>query len=123
MADGGEEGGFSLYIKDGKPAYTYNYFKRQITTIASPEALPPGPAKITLQLAYDGNGAGKSATITLFVNDKPAASARLPETVRTAFSFEETFDIGEDSASPVGPYQSPFPFAGRIEHIDLDIGP
>ena len=123
MADGGDAGGFSLYIKDGKPAYTYNYFQQRTTTIAAPEPLPPGPAKITLQFAYDGNGAGKGATVTLLVNDKPAATARLPETVRTAFSFEETFDIGEDTASPVGPYQSPFPFTGTIEHIDLDIGP
>jgi arylsulfatase len=123
MADGGEGGGFSLYIKDGKPAYTYNYFRRQITTIVGPQVLPPGPAKIALQFAYDGDGAGKGATVTLLVNDKAAASARIPETVRTAFSFEETFDIGEDSASPAGPYQSPFPFTGHIEHIDLDIGP
>jgi arylsulfatase len=123
MADGGDAGGFSLYIKDGKPAYTYNYFQQRITTIAAADVLPPGPAKITLQFAYDGNGVGKGATITLLVNDKPAATARLPETVRTAFSFEETFDIGEDTASAVGPYQSPFPFTGSIEHIDLDIGP
>lgn len=123
MADGAEGGGFSLYLKDGRPTYTYNYFKRRITTLSSPQPLPPGHAKVTLKLAYDGNGLGKGANITLLVDDKQVATARLPETVRTAFSFEDTFDIGEDSASPVGNYPSPFPFTGTIEHIDLDIMP
>jgi len=40
-----------------------------------------------------------------------------------AFAFEDTFDIGEDSASPAGDYESPFPFNGTIQHIDLDIEP
>lgn len=123
MADGGEAGGFSLFLKDGRPTYTYNYFKRRITTIASPVPLPPGPAKIALRFTYDGHGMGDDADITLMVNDKVEGKAHLPETVRTAFSYDETFDIGEDSASPVGPYQSPFPFTGTIEHIDLDIAP
>ena len=123
IADGAEGGGFSLFLKDGKPTYTYNYFKRRVTTIASPTALAPGPAKITLNFAYDGVGIGKGANVTLLVDEKTVAQARIPETVHFAFSFEDTFDIGEDSASPVGDYQSPFPFTGTIRHIDLDIAP
>ncbi len=121
MADGGEGGGFSLYLKDGKPAYTYNFFQRQITTIAAKTALQPGPAKIELRFAYDGGGKGKGATATLLVNGEVAGQARIAQTVPTAFSFEDTFDVGQDSASPVGDYQSPFPFTGTLERIDLDI--
>lgn len=121
MADGGEGGGFSLYLKDGKPSYTYNYFQRWSKTITAPDALPPGPAKIELKFAYDGGGNGKGATATLLVNDRQVGQVRLPQTVPFAFSFEETFDVGEDSASPVGDYASPFPFTGRIERIDLDM--
>ncbi len=123
MADGGESGGFSLFLKDGKPAYTYNYFGHRITTIASGEALPPGPAKIVLHFAYDGGGRGKGAEATLLVNDRAVAQARLPETVPIAFSFDDTFDVGQDSASPVGDYKSPFPFTGVLRHIDFDILP
>ena len=121
MADGGEAGGFSLFLKDGKPVYTYNYFGRRVTTIASGQALPPGPAKIMIRFAYDGGGRGKGAEATLLVNDRDVAHARLAETVPMAFSFDDTFDVGEDSASPVGDYKSPFPFTGTIHHIDLDI--
>jgi arylsulfatase A-like enzyme len=123
MADGGSGGGFSLYLKDGKPMYTYNFFERSVTTIAAPTALPPGPAKIVLQFNYDGGGRGKGAEAKLFVNDVEVGSARLPQTVSVAFSFEDTFDVGEDSASPVGDYDAPFSFTGRIDRIDLDLAP
>jgi arylsulfatase A-like enzyme len=121
VADGGIGGGFSLYLKDGKPSYTYNFFRQQITTITSPSALPPGPAKITMQFAYSGGGKGRSAVATLLVNDQQVGQAQLPQTVLTGFSFEDTFDIGEDTASPVGDYQSPFPFTGVLNRINLDI--
>jgi arylsulfatase len=123
LADGAESGGFSLFIKDGKPSYTYNYFQRAVTKIVSPAALPPGPAKIVLQFDYDGGGIGKGALATLLVNDHDVGHARIPQTVPVAFTFEDTFDVGEDSASPVGDYRSPFPFTGTIQRIDFDIAP
>jgi arylsulfatase len=123
MADGGDGGGFSLFLKDGKPTFTYNFFRQHVTTIAAPTALTPGTANIELKFDYDGGGRGKSAHITLLVNDRPIDQARLPQTVPTAFSFEDTFDVGEDSASPVGDYESPFAFTGAIDRIDLDLAP
>lgn len=123
LADGAESGGFTLFLNQGKPTYTYNYFRRRITTIAAPAALPPGPATIVLRFAYDGGGLGKGAVATLLVNDRAVGEARIPETVPVAFSFEDTFDVGEDSASPVGNYQSPFRFTGVIRRIDFDILP
>ena len=123
LANGGESGGFSLFLKNGKPTYTYNYFGRRITTIAAAAALPPGPAKIALRFGYDGGGRGKGAEATLLVNDQEVGEGRIPETVPMAFSFDDTFDVGEDSASPVGDYLGPFPFTGVIHHIDFDILP
>jgi arylsulfatase len=123
LADGGEAGGFALFVKDGKPTYTYNYFKRNITTIADPQSLPAGPAKIVLEFHTLGTVPGGPADIDLKVNDHLVGSAHLSATVRTAFSFEETFDVGEDSASPVGNYVGPFRFNGKIDHVDFDIFP
>ena len=123
LADGAESGGFSLFLKDGRPSYTYNYFQRRITNIEARNALPAGPAKIELKFAYDGGGVGKGAVATLLVNDKAVGEARIPETVPMAFSFEDTFDVGEDSASPVGDYVSPFPFTGVLHKVDFDILP
>ncbi|HXS12631.1 MAG TPA: arylsulfatase [Acidobacteriaceae bacterium] len=123
VAEGGEAAGYSLYIKDGHPAYTYNYFRMKVTTITSPDKLPEGRSVIELHFAYDGGGLGKGATVTLTVNGKKEGEARLEQTVPRAYSFEETFDVGEDSASPVGPYRSPFSFTGTLEKLELRSGP
>jgi arylsulfatase len=122
MADGAEGGGFSLFLRDSRPTYTYNFFRKR-TTIASPSALPPGPAKIVLQLTYSGTGLDKTAVATLSVNDQQVATTQIAPAVPNVFSFEETFDVGEDSASPVGDYESPFAFTGTIQRIDLDFAP
>jgi arylsulfatase len=119
VAEGGTASGYSLYIRNGRPSYTYNYFRKEVTTIAAPDPLPPGRSVIELHFDYAGGGLGKAATVTLSVNGKQAAQARLEHTVPRAYSFEETFDVGEDSATPVGPYKAPFPFTGTLERLEL----
>ena len=123
IADGAESGGFSLFIKNGRPTYTYNFFQKMVSTVTAPIALSPGPARIVLDFAYDGGGVGKGATASLMVNGLPSGSVRIPQTLKGAFSFEDTFDIGEDSASPVGDYVSPFPFTGGLTKVELTIAP
>ena len=41
LAQGGRFGGWSLYVKDGVPAYDYNFLGLQHTTIASTKPLAP----------------------------------------------------------------------------------
>jgi len=122
VAEGGEAAGYSLYVKDGHPTYTYNYF-RKITTLTAVDPLGVGHSVIELHFAYDGGGLGKGATVSLTVNGKDEGQVRLEQTVPRAYSFEETFDVGEDTASPVGPYRSPFAFTGTLEKLELRSGP
>ena len=119
VADGGLSSGYTIYVKDGRPTYTYNYFRRQVTTIAAPDRLPAGHSRIEVHFAYDGGGVGKGATVTLRVNGAQAGQARLTQTVPTIYSYDETFDVGEDTATPVGPYQAPFAFTGTIQKVEL----
>ena len=119
VAEGGASSGYTLYLKTGRPTYTYNYFRREVTTIAAKAALPVGKSVIELRFVYDGGGVGKGATVTLFINGKRVDEARLPRTVPRAYAFEETFDVGEDTASPVGPYEAPFAFTGTLERLEL----
>jgi arylsulfatase A-like enzyme len=119
VADGSVAAGYSLYVKDGRPAYTYNYFRREVTTVSAPDRLPTGKSVVALHFAYAGPGRGGSATVTLSVNGTTVGEARLAHTVPNAFSFEETFDVGEDTASAVGPYAAPFPFTGTLERLEV----
>ncbi len=123
VAEGGASSGYTLYIKDGRPVYTYNYFRRDVTTISAKEPLPAGKSTIELRFVYEGGGLGKGATITLVVNGKVVDEARLSRTVPRAYAFEETFDVGEDTASPVGPYEAPFVFTGTLKKLELRSSP
>ena len=86
-------GGFTLYVKDGKPVYEYNYFAHERYTIASSETLSPGRAVIRVDFAYDGGGIGKGATARLFVNDKKVAEGRIEKSCPSRFGAE-SFDVG-----------------------------
>jgi arylsulfatase len=119
VADGGLSAGYSLYVKDGRPTYTYNYFRREVTTIASRDRLPAGKSTVQLRFAYDGGGEGKGAMVTLVVNGVKVGEAHLAHTAPRVYSYDETFDVGEDSASPVGDYVAPFRFTGTLERLEL----
>jgi len=48
------------------------------------------------------------------------ATARIPKTVPVIFSMSgETFDVGRDTGSPVGPYPHNFRFSGDIDAVIL----
>ncbi|MGH9670406.1 MAG: arylsulfatase, partial [Terriglobales bacterium] len=80
LAQAGRFGGWSLYMKDGKPAYTYNWLGLQRYTVAAKQALPVGKATIRFEFAYDGGGLGKGGTGTLLVNGKKVATGRIERT-------------------------------------------
>lgn len=101
IVQGGRFGGWSLYVKDGVPAYTYNFLGLNSTTIAGTEKLKPGKSTLRFEFVYDGEGLGKGGTATLFVNDRKVGEGRIERTQAMVFSEDETADVGIDLATPV----------------------
>jgi hypothetical protein len=101
IVQGGRFGGWALYVKDGVPAYDYNFLGLQRTTIAAKERLEPGRSSIRFEFAYDGGGLGKGGMGSLYVNDKKVAEGRIERTQPMIFSADETADVGIDLATPV----------------------
>jgi hypothetical protein len=122
VAEGGVPGGFTLYLKDGKPVYEYNYFAHERYKITSSEMLSPGHAVIRVDFKYDG-GIGKGGTASLFINDKKVGEGRIEKTCPSRFGAE-SLDVGIDNGSPVSEaYQAPFAYAGTIKTIRINIRP
>jgi len=120
VAEGGAAGGYTLYIKDGKPIYEYNYMAHQRYRVAGGEALSPGPATIRVDFKYDG-GVGKGGTATLFINDKKVGEGRIEKTCPSRFG-PEGFDVGMDNGSPVSEaYEGPFAYTGIIKKVQIHI--
>jgi arylsulfatase len=101
IVQGGRFGGWALYVKDGVPAYDYNFLGLERTTIAANEKLGPGKSTLRFEFAYDGDGLGKGGTGTLFVNDQKVGEGRIERTQPMVFSADETADVGIDLATPV----------------------
>ncbi len=101
VAQGGAFGGWSLYVKEGRPAYCYNLFGLQRFTVVGDAAIPPGEHQVRVEFAYDGGGLGKGGTATLYLDGAPVGEGRVEGTVPMVFSADETTDVGSDSATPV----------------------
>ena len=59
VAQGGAYGGWSLYAKDGRPAYCYNLFGLQRFKVYGEEPIPAGEHQVRMEFAYDGGGLAK----------------------------------------------------------------
>ena len=123
LCQAGRFGGWSLYLKGGKPTYTYNFLGLQRYTIAAPEAVPAGKATIRFVFAYDGGRPGSGGTGTIDVNGRKVAEGRIDRTQGYVFSADEGVDVGVDEATPVTEdYQEhENRFTGRIHQVTVEL--
>jgi len=120
VCQGGRFGGLSLYIKDGKPAFSYNLLGLESTHILAPEALKPGNYKLVFDFKYDGGGLGKGGLGTILVNDKKVVEKRIEKTQPGIFSVDDLADIGVDDGTHVADYGTSSKFNGKIEYVTIE---
>ena len=121
LAQGGGHSGWSLYVKDNKPEFAYN-FLGAVTTIASDESLPVGPVTVEYDFAYDGGKPGAGGTGTLSINGKKVGSGRLERTI-PFFYGTETADVGMDLYTPVTDdyAKGDNTFTGTIKQVTIGV--
>ena len=124
VAQGGRFGGWSLYAKDGKAMFTYNWFGLERYRTQAQQPIPAGEHQVRAEFAYDGGGLGKGGTLTLYCDGREVGHGRIEHTQPVAFSAEEAVDIGCETGSRV---TDDFParngqFNGRIHWVQLDVG-
>ena len=123
-AMGSLDGGFALYLKNGKPVFAGNFLGRTFSRAVSTKPLPQGHVALRGEFAYDGGGMGKGATLSLYVNDQKVGEARMAQTHAFALGLGATLDIGMDTGAPADEaYQAPFPFTGTINTVTIKLRP
>ena len=124
IAQGGAFAGWTLYVKDGKPCYCYNFMGLQRFTITGTEAIPAGKHQVRMEFVYDGGGLAKGGDVALYLDGKQIGSGRVERTVPMIFSGDETCDIGSDTGTAVSDdYTSEGShFTGTINWVQIDLG-
>jgi arylsulfatase A-like enzyme len=123
IAQGGNTNGWSLYAKDGKLKYCYNYFGIELSFAESKQALTDGPHQVRMEFKYDGNGLGKGGDVVLYVDGKEVGKGRVAKTVPMVFSADETCDVGKEFGSSVSPDYGPEgnEFSGEVNWVQIDL--
>ena len=136
VTDGGRFGGYGMYLLKGKPVFLWNLLDLKRVRWEGKEALSPGKHVLEYDFRYDGlgfatlafnniSGLGRSGTGTFKVDGRVVATEKLEHTVPLTLPWDETFDIGSDTGTPVDDqdYHVPFRFTGTIDKLTFAIEP
>ena len=123
VAQGGAFGGWSLYAKDGKPKYCYNFAGLRRFYVEGDTVIPSGEHQVRMEFAYDGGGLAKGGTVTLYLDGNKVGEGRVEATVPMGF-LTETCDVGSEGGTLVSEdYDARAnKFSGRIRWVQIDLG-
>lgn len=126
FAHGGVTGGHSLYIKDKKLHYLYNWLGEKFQKVSSDAEIPAGKHTFTAEFVKTGDDKetmSATGTLTLYIDMKQVGQARIMTQPGFFTLVGDGLCVGRDSASPVSPdYRSPFRFTGgKIERVIIDV--
>jgi arylsulfatase len=118
-------GGHSLFIKDHKLHYVYNWLGETDQVIVSDAEIPAGDCVLGVSFDKTGNDAQHSATgtLSLYINDLKVDEAEIKTQPGKFMLGGEGLNIGKDPGSPVtNMYTSPFAFTGgTISEVIVDV--
>jgi len=122
VAQGGSIGGWSLYVKDGKPRYCYNLLGVQRFYVEGDREIPPGTHQVRMEFAYEGGGLGKGGTVDLFVDGEVVGKGTIAATAAMIFSADDTCDVGKEGGALVAEdYPVPNDFTGEVNWVEIDV--
>jgi arylsulfatase len=114
--------------------YTWNLLDLKRVKWEGSEPLSPGKHTLVFDFKYDGlgfgtlafndrSGLGQGGTGVLTVDGKEVATQTMAHTIPVILQWDESFDIGSDTGTPVDDkdYQCPFPFNGTLNKLTLKI--
>lgn len=121
ICQGGDFGGWTLYLMDGKPSYTYNWVGLELYTVSSNQKITPGKHTLKFDFAYEG-GRGGGGMGTIYLDDKKIGEGKIAKTNSNTFGIDESADVGVDENTPVLlAYKGKEKFTGKINKVTIDL--
>jgi arylsulfatase len=135
LTEGGRFGGYGFYVLKGKPVFLWNLLDLERIRWEAPQTLSPGKHTLVFDFSYHGegmaslasgiSGIGKGGVGVLKVDGQEVDRKRMARTVPLILQWDETFDVGADTGTPVDDhdYQVPFRFTGKLTKLTLQLKP
>jgi arylsulfatase A-like enzyme len=127
-AHGGVAGGHSLYVKDRRLHYVFNWVGTNVQVVDADRDITAGKHVFTAEFTATGRNAdpampGAAGTLTLYLDDQAVGAGEIVTQPGLFCAVGDGICVGRDDASPVTPdYQAPFRFTGgTIEKVVVDV--
>jgi arylsulfatase len=127
-AAGGVAGGHTLYVKDKKLRYTFNWVGSYFQDVVADTELTTGHHVLTAEFSATGRNddpqmPGAKGTLTLYVDDQQVGQGEIVTQPGYFCLTGDGISVGRDSGSAVTPeYQAPYAFTGgTIEKVVMDL--
>lgn len=127
LAHGGNVGGYSLFVKDRKLHYVYNYAGIKEFHFESNKEIPAGRVILSFEFEVNGkpdmsSGKGAPGVGKLFFNEDKVAEMQITVTMPGLLSLGEGLTCGYDAATATSNlYKTPFKFTGKLYRVVVDV--
>ncbi len=131
--NGGRFAGYGFYLLKSKPVFLWNLFGFKRIRWEGPK-LSAGKHTLVFDFKYDGlgvqtlafnsvSGIGQGGTGTLKIDGKVVSTQKMDHTIPIILQFDETFDVGADTGTPVADkdYKIPFAFTGTLDRLTIHV--
>jgi arylsulfatase A-like enzyme len=118
VACGGMTGGYTLFIKDNRLYYDYN-FLNGVHYILNSSPLPDGKTDLKFSFTRTKPFGGEGE---LYVNGEKVDEVDMPQMHIATYSLAETFDVGRDTGTQVSEmYNGIFQFNGKLDRVIVTV--
>ena len=128
ISQGGIDGGYTFFVKDGKLQYVYSYVARSFYHAQSNVDVPEGRHQLRYEFEVTGepdilNGIGAAGRGQLYIDRNLVGQVDMPVTNPIMLGLASGLAIGADPGAPVTleHYEGPFPFTGTLHSVTIDV--
>jgi arylsulfatase len=125
FSHGARFGGHSLYVKDRKLKYVYNFVGTKEQLVESTKEIPTGKVILGASFVREGDSMPATGTLSLFIDDEKVGEGEIMTQPGNFSLVGEGLNVGKDPAEPVtDDYAGTSPYAftgGTIKEAVVDV--
>jgi arylsulfatase A-like enzyme len=125
FSHGARFGGHSLYMKDRKLKYVYNFVGSKEQIVESTKEVPTGKVILGASFVREGDSMPATGTLSLFIDDEKTGEGQIMTQPGNFSLVGEGLNVGKDPGEPVtSDYSGPHPYTftgGTIRQAIVDV--